>query len=237
MTADEEALYDLVARSLIAAHYPDYAYESARLRVVVSGHEFRADGAVPVDMGWRAVLAPVEKKAATPPAGRARGRSAHGGEGQRPQKADQAPGEAQRRLAALPDGACRAGTGGRGTARAHEILRPRHARHARRHHRTAHRCGAGRARGQEHRFHREGPQVDRRRPGTDRLRRHHRQVGKGAQRHGRQPGRRPARPKARALSAGHPPLRHLSGERGENRPSGHALRSRGAPCEKKPRAG
>ena len=32
---------------------------------MVSGHEFRADGAVPVDMGWRAVIAPVEKKAAT----------------------------------------------------------------------------------------------------------------------------------------------------------------------------
>ena len=66
MTPDEKALYDLVARSLIAAHYPDYAYESTRLRVVVGGHEFRADGAVPVDTGWRAVLAPVEKKAAAP---------------------------------------------------------------------------------------------------------------------------------------------------------------------------
>ena len=66
LTADEEALYDLVVRSLIAAHYPDYAYGSTRLRVVVGGHEFRADGAVPMDMGWRAVLAPAEKKAATP---------------------------------------------------------------------------------------------------------------------------------------------------------------------------
>ena len=66
MTPDEEALYDLVARSLIAAHYPDYTYESARLRVLVSGHEFRADGTVPKDMGWRAVLAPAEKKAAAP---------------------------------------------------------------------------------------------------------------------------------------------------------------------------
>ena len=66
LTADEMSLYDLIVRSLIAAHYPDYAYESARLRVVVNGHEFRADGAVPMDMGWRAVLAPAEKKAATP---------------------------------------------------------------------------------------------------------------------------------------------------------------------------
>ncbi len=66
LTADETALYDLIVRSLIAAHYPDYAYESARLRVAVSGHEFRADGAVPMDMGWRAVLSPTEKKAATP---------------------------------------------------------------------------------------------------------------------------------------------------------------------------
>ena len=66
LTADETSLYDLIVRSLIAAHYPDYAYESARLRVVVNGHEFRADGAVPMDLGWRAVLAPTEKKAATP---------------------------------------------------------------------------------------------------------------------------------------------------------------------------
>ena len=66
LTADEMSLYDLIVRSLIAAHYPDYAYESARLRVVVNGHEFRADGAVPMDLGWRAVLAPTEKKAATP---------------------------------------------------------------------------------------------------------------------------------------------------------------------------
>ena len=197
MTADEEALYDLVVRSLIAAHYPDYAYESTRLRVVVERPRIprrrgRADGH---GLARRACAG--GEKGGHAPAGRARGRNARGAEGQRPQKADQAPGKAQRRLAALPDGARRAGTGGRGTARAHEVLRPRHARHPRRHHRAAHRGGAGRARGQEHRLHGEGPQADRRRPGADRLRRHHRQVGKGAQRHGRQPGRRPARPEAR----------------------------------------
>lgn len=62
MTADEEKLYDLIARSLIAAHYPDYTYESTRLRLLVSGHEFRADGSVPRDMGWRKVIPPAGKK-------------------------------------------------------------------------------------------------------------------------------------------------------------------------------
>ena len=62
MHPDEEKVYDLVARSLIAAHYPDYAYESTRLRVMVGGHEFRATGSVPRDMGWRAVIAPAGEK-------------------------------------------------------------------------------------------------------------------------------------------------------------------------------
>ena len=58
LTEDEKKVYDLVARSLIAAHYPDYVYESTRLRVLAGGHEFRASGSVPRDAGWRAVLAP-----------------------------------------------------------------------------------------------------------------------------------------------------------------------------------
>ena len=67
MTADEEKLYDLIARSLIAAHYPDYTYESTRLRVLVSGHEFRAGGSVPKDLGWRQVISPAgEKEKETP---------------------------------------------------------------------------------------------------------------------------------------------------------------------------
>ena len=67
LSADEAKVFDLVARSLIAAHYPDYAYESARVRVLVGGHEFRADGAVPQVLGWRAVLdAAGEKKKEAP---------------------------------------------------------------------------------------------------------------------------------------------------------------------------
>ena len=56
MSADEERLFDLIARSLIAAHYPDYVYESARIRALVNGHEFRATASVPSSAGWKAVL-------------------------------------------------------------------------------------------------------------------------------------------------------------------------------------
>ncbi len=55
LAPDEMKLYDMIAKSLIAAHYPDYEYESAKISVEVNGREFRASGSVPKKMGWRAV--------------------------------------------------------------------------------------------------------------------------------------------------------------------------------------
>ncbi|MGI6239795.1 MAG: DNA topoisomerase 3 [Christensenellales bacterium] len=52
---DERNIYDMVVRRVIAAHYPDYTYESARIVTMVGAHEFRAQGATPVSEGWRAV--------------------------------------------------------------------------------------------------------------------------------------------------------------------------------------
>ena len=55
LSPDEAKIYDMVVRSLIAAHYPDYTYESTKLSVQIGPHEFRASGSVPVDPGWKAV--------------------------------------------------------------------------------------------------------------------------------------------------------------------------------------
>lgn len=56
LSEQEVKIYDLVARSLIAAHYPDYVYEAAALRVQAGQYEFRSTGAVAREAGWKAVL-------------------------------------------------------------------------------------------------------------------------------------------------------------------------------------
>ena len=52
---DERKLYDMIARRLIAAHYPNYEYESARVTTRCEGHDFRSTGAMPLIEGWRAL--------------------------------------------------------------------------------------------------------------------------------------------------------------------------------------
>jgi DNA topoisomerase-3 len=52
---DERNIYDMVARRLVAIHYPDYEYESAKIVTFVGPREFRAQGATPVKEGWRAL--------------------------------------------------------------------------------------------------------------------------------------------------------------------------------------
>jgi DNA topoisomerase-3 len=52
---DERNIYDMIARRLVAIHYPDYEYESARIATMVGPHEFRSQGATPVKEGWRAL--------------------------------------------------------------------------------------------------------------------------------------------------------------------------------------
>lgn len=64
LTVDERNIYDMVARRLIAIHYPDYKYESAKITTMVGPHEYRSSGTTPVKEGWRALYRD-EKKAKT----------------------------------------------------------------------------------------------------------------------------------------------------------------------------
>ena len=61
LTADERNIYDLVARRLIANHYPDYVYTASRVVTNVEGNLFKTTGNMPVSEGWRA-LYPNDKK-------------------------------------------------------------------------------------------------------------------------------------------------------------------------------
>ena len=55
LTRDEAMLFDMIARRLIAAHYPHYEYDAAKVVTKVGDHAFRSNGATPVEDGWRAL--------------------------------------------------------------------------------------------------------------------------------------------------------------------------------------
>ena len=55
LSPDERRLYDMIARRLIAAHYPFYEYESAKVITKVDGHSFKSTGAMPLIEGWKAL--------------------------------------------------------------------------------------------------------------------------------------------------------------------------------------
>jgi len=55
LTRDEAMLFDMIARRLIAAHYPYYEYEAAKVITRVGEHSFKSTGAMPVAEGWRAL--------------------------------------------------------------------------------------------------------------------------------------------------------------------------------------
>lgn len=55
LTRDEALLFDMIARRLIAVHYPYYEYEAAKVVTRVGEHRFRSNGAMPVVEGWRAL--------------------------------------------------------------------------------------------------------------------------------------------------------------------------------------
>ena len=57
LNADERQLYDLIVRRLIAAHYPDYECDSARVITAVGEHRFKSTGSTPAVLGWHAVYA------------------------------------------------------------------------------------------------------------------------------------------------------------------------------------
>ena len=55
LTRDEAMLFDMIARRLIAAHYPNYEYEAAKVITQVGQHSFKSTGAMPLAEGWRAL--------------------------------------------------------------------------------------------------------------------------------------------------------------------------------------
>ena len=55
LAPDERNIYDMVARRLIAAHYPAYEYEAAKLVTRVGAHDFKSTGSTPLKEGWRAL--------------------------------------------------------------------------------------------------------------------------------------------------------------------------------------
>ncbi|MDD4080320.1 MAG: DNA topoisomerase III [Eubacteriales bacterium] len=55
MTRDEAALYDLVARRLIAAFYPAFEYDQIRVVTEANGEAFKSNGRVVKELGWRQV--------------------------------------------------------------------------------------------------------------------------------------------------------------------------------------
>ncbi len=55
LTRDEALLFDMIARRLIAAHYPYYEYDAAKVVTKVGEHKFKSTGAMPVVEGWKAL--------------------------------------------------------------------------------------------------------------------------------------------------------------------------------------
>lgn len=55
LTRDEALLFDMIARRLIAVHYPYYEYDAAKVVTRVGEHRFKSTGSMPVVEGWKAV--------------------------------------------------------------------------------------------------------------------------------------------------------------------------------------
>ena len=55
LAPDERNIYDMVVRRLIAAHYPAYEYEAAKIITRVGEHRFKSTGSAPVREGWKAL--------------------------------------------------------------------------------------------------------------------------------------------------------------------------------------
>ena len=56
LSSDERRLFDVIARSYLAAVMPDYRYRQTTVLMDVRGHAFRASGRQPIDPGWRAAF-------------------------------------------------------------------------------------------------------------------------------------------------------------------------------------
>ncbi|WP_338665374.1 DNA topoisomerase [Pararoseomonas sp. SCSIO 73927] len=56
LSIDERKLFDVIARSYLAAMMPDFRYRQTTALLDVRGHAFRATGRQPIEMGWRAAF-------------------------------------------------------------------------------------------------------------------------------------------------------------------------------------
>jgi len=56
LSGDERRLFDVVARSYLAALMPDYRYRQTTATLDVHGHVFLASGRQPIEAGWRAAF-------------------------------------------------------------------------------------------------------------------------------------------------------------------------------------
>jgi DNA topoisomerase III len=56
LSSDEKKLFDVIARTYIAALMPDFRYRQTTATLDVRGFEFRATGRQPIDLGWRAAF-------------------------------------------------------------------------------------------------------------------------------------------------------------------------------------
>ncbi len=56
LSADERRLFDVIARSYLAAMMPDFRYRQTTALRDVTGHAFRAVGRQPIELGWRAAF-------------------------------------------------------------------------------------------------------------------------------------------------------------------------------------
>ncbi len=56
MSGDERRLFDVVARSYLAAVMPDFRYRQTTVTLDVRGYVFRASGRQPIELGWRAAF-------------------------------------------------------------------------------------------------------------------------------------------------------------------------------------
>ncbi|WP_236033834.1 type IA DNA topoisomerase [Belnapia mucosa] len=65
LSGDERRLFDVIARSYLAAMMPDYRYRQTTVTLDMRGHLFRAAGRQPIELGWRAAFPdwqPAEEK-------------------------------------------------------------------------------------------------------------------------------------------------------------------------------
>jgi DNA topoisomerase-3 len=57
LSSDERGVYDLIARRYIAQFYPPYEFHHTTLEILVGDQRFRAVDRVPIEPGWKHVLA------------------------------------------------------------------------------------------------------------------------------------------------------------------------------------